>query len=128
MWRERPKHDDANFPLLLAHGRVLAQTSHPLEVVSDGGANHIRRTEELLVHPADMTRLGLADGQAVRAVTERGVRLSGVVRASEDTHPGVVSVTTLFGELASALDASEHPDPMNHVPRLEAAAVRIEPA
>ena len=127
-WRERPKHDNTNFPLLLAHGRVLAQTGKPTGVESDGGANRIRRTEELLINPADVARLGLADGQAVRAVTERGARLAGIVRASDDTHPGVVSATTLFGELASALDASEHPDPMNHVPRLEAAAVRIEPA
>ena len=127
-WRERPQHDDERFPLLLAHGRVLAQHAAAMDVEERGGINHVSRTESLIVHPDDARALGLSEGQAARAVTSAGKAVAGVVRLSDDALRGVVSLTTLFGELATALDASEHPDPMNHVPRLEAAPARIEPA
>ena len=58
---------------------------------------------------------------------EAGWTVKGVVRTSEEVLPGVASLTTLFGELATELDGSKHPDPMNHVARLNASPVRIEP-
>ena len=125
-WRERPTHDDARFPLLLAHGRVLAQPGRPAEVAADGGRNRIERDEELVLSPADAEAAGLGDGQRAVATTTGGATRRGIVRVSEGVLPGVVSLTTLFGELAVGLDASEHPQAMNHIPRLNAAPVRIE--
>jgi hypothetical protein len=69
----------------------------------------------------------VSDGQRVKAVTRTGKELVAVVRVSPEALRGIVSITTLFGELASALDASTHPDVMNHVPRLEVEPVRLEP-
>jgi anaerobic selenocysteine-containing dehydrogenase len=98
-----------------------------MKIKDDGELNQIERDEQIVVHPTDAARLGLLDAQPVRAVTSRGVTLTGVVSIAESVLPGVVSATTLFGELALAIDASEHPDPVNHIPRLETAPVRIEP-
>jgi len=126
-WRQRPSHDNERFPLVLAHGRVLAQRDRAMKIKDDGELNQIERDEQIVVHPTDAARLGLLDAQPVRAVTSRGVTLAGVVSIAESVLPGVVSATTLFGELALAIDASEHPDPVNHIPRLETAPVRIEP-
>ena len=125
-WRERPTHDDARFPLLLAHGRVLAQPGRPAEVAEDGGRNRIERDEELVLNPADAERSGLEDGQRAAVTGAAGTIRRGIVRVSEGVLPGVVSLTTLFGELAVGVDASEHPQAMNHIPRLDAAPVRIE--
>ena len=38
----------------------------------------------------------------------------------------MVSMTTLFGELATRLQASEDPNPMARVPRLSVRPVRLE--
>ena len=68
------------------------------------------------------------DESADPALTAQGTSVQGVLRVSEAVVAGVVSLTTLFGELAVSLDGSEHPDPMNHIPRLNAVPVRVEPA
>ena len=125
-WHLRPTNDDQRFPLLLAHGRVLAQPGRTTDVVAEGGRNRIERDEELVLSPADATRLGLVDGQHATATTASGMTRRGVVRTSDDVLPGVISLTTLFGELAVSVDSSDHPDPTNHIPRLNAAPVRIE--
>ena len=126
-WQERPRHQDTRFPLLLAQGRVLAQPDRSMEIVRTDGLNRIERLEFLVMTQEDAERSGVREGQTVRAVTPSGPRVQGMVRLSSSALPGVVSLTTLFGDLALALDASEHPDPMNHVPRLEVAPVRLEP-
>ena len=125
-WHPRPRQDDSRFPLLLAHGRVLAQPARPAEVVAEGGRNRIEREEELLLNPDDAARLGLAAGRRASVTTAAGSTTVGVVRVSEAVVPGVVSLTTLFGELAVSLDGAEHPDPMNHIPRLNAQPARVE--
>ncbi|MCE2469971.1 MAG: molybdopterin-dependent oxidoreductase [Dehalococcoidia bacterium] len=133
-WRPRPRHgaespesQGGRFPLLLAQGRVLAQPEREVSVHRNGGPNQVLREEELTLHPADAALAGLTDGQAVRAVTAKGAALLGRVRIAPDALEGVASATTLFGEFATALDASEHPDPMNHAPRLAVLPARIEP-
>ena len=127
-WSSRPGSQDGRFPLALAHGRVLAQSARPGRVVSEGGRNRIERSEELVLHPDDANALGVREGQSAVASTADGRTIEGIVRISTETHPGVVSLTTLFGELAASLDASKRTDPMNHIPRLNAVAVRVEPA
>ena len=158
-WREQPQHEDTEFPLLLAHGRVLVQPEQAMDVVQverapkrhpvvalpmavgagagqpqeaplatgHGLRNRIEREEHLVLTAADAQKAGVSDGQHVKAVTRTGKEIAAVVQVSPEGLRGVVSVTTLFGELASEMDASVHPDAMNHVPRLEVEPVRLEP-
>ena len=126
-WAERPAAP-RRFPLTLVHGRVLVQEGRGAEVADEDGSNRITRTEELVLHPDDAQQAGLEEREAVTATTADGRKLSGVVRISEDVLPGVVSLTTLFGALATEIQASPDPDPMNHLPRLNAAPVRVERA
>ena len=105
---------------------MLAQPGRPAEVAADGGRNRIERDEELVLSPADAERSGLEDGQRAAVTTAGGTTRRGIVRVSDDVLPGVVSLTTLFGELAVEVDSSEHPQAMNHIPRLNAAPVRID--
>ena len=44
---------------------------------------------------------------------------------NEKIYPGTASATFLFGELATALDSSDEPDPMSNVPTLLPSAVRL---
>lgn len=54
----------------------------------------------LFVHPADAGRIGLADGQTVRARTRVGV-VSVKVKVTDDVMPGVVSLPHGFGHARS---------------------------
>ncbi|MFC1935265.1 molybdopterin-dependent oxidoreductase [Chloroflexota bacterium] len=117
----------ADFPLLFVPGRVLAQEARDAGVVRIGGVNRIRRDELVEVHPQDAADLGIAEGDAVEVVSATG-RIRGIALLTEKAHRGVVSMTTLFGELAIRLHASEDPDPMARVPGLMVRPVRLEKA
>ena len=126
-WIVAPRHADDRLPFLLIPGRLLAQPEQPIEVVRAGRRNEVQRDELVVVHPDDASRRGLRDGQAARIVDGTGRRIAqGTVRVWDKAHRGTAALTTLFGEMALALDSSEHPDPMNHVPRLSVVPVRVE--
>lgn len=126
-WHPRPAREE-EFPLMLAHGRVLAQPGRKPDVVAEGKRHRIARAERFLLSPADASAAGLSEGQAAVVRTGSGAEHRGAVSVSDAVPRGVVSLTTLFGELAVEVDSSERPDPMNHIPRLNAAPARIEPA
>ena len=113
------------FPMLLVPGRVLAQEDEDAGVERIGETNHIRRTEVIDINAEDASGLGIQDGDTVEVVSAME-RLRGVASVTEDTHQGVVAMTTLFGELATRLQGSEDPDPMAKVPGLVVRPVRLE--
>ena len=117
----------SEFPLLFVPGRVLAQWEREVEVIRVDGMNHIHREELLEIHPQDASILGLAQGDAVVVVSAEW-HLAAAAYITEGAHPGVVAMTTLFGELATRLELSEDPDPMSKVPGLAISPVRIERA
>ena len=121
---EDPEILDPQHPLILVRGRVLLQPDRDMEVVKDNGANTIKREEVIELHPSDATSLGIADGDIIEAVSEEQ-RFRGVARL-RGPHPGVVSATYLFGQLASELEKSTEPDPMLKVPGLPLLTVRLE--
>ena len=118
------EHSDPDYPLLLATGRVLLQSERPLEIVSNGGRNEVRREEVVEVHADDAERLGVGDGDLVDLVA-RDRTLRGVVHVN-GVQPGLVATTELFGRLAGLLDASQEPDPMVAAERLPLTPVRLE--
>ncbi|MBI4200653.1 MAG: molybdopterin-dependent oxidoreductase [Chloroflexi bacterium] len=112
-------------PLLLVPGRVLAQEDREMEVAQADGVNQVRRDEWVELHPEDAAARGISPGDLVEVLSGRQ-RLRGIAVLREGAHRGVVSVTTLFGELATRLQASEAPDPMASVPGLVIAPARME--
>ncbi|MBM3933498.1 MAG: 2Fe-2S iron-sulfur cluster binding domain-containing protein [SAR202 cluster bacterium] len=123
----KPAAAATDFPLTLAHGRVLHQPDHEGEIVKAGKINDIQRDEYLEFHEEDARNLGLKAGEWTELVSDRGDRYRGIVRLTTD-HKGVVSLTTLFGGLASDLDQSREPDPMLKAPGLPLLQVRVEKA
>jgi formate dehydrogenase alpha subunit len=120
-----PVHDDPEYPMVLAPGRVLLQSGRHLEIVSESGRNEIKRQEIVEVHADDAERLGVGDGDLVELVS-KDRRVRGVVHVN-GVQPGLVATTELFGGLASVLDASKVPDPMLVAERLPLVPVRLEP-
>ncbi|MBI4202369.1 MAG: molybdopterin-dependent oxidoreductase [Chloroflexi bacterium] len=115
----------AEFPFTFVPGRVLAQQEREMAVERIGGVNHVRREELVEMHPEDAASLGLQPGDRVEVFMPSG-RMAGSVSVIQSQHRGVVSMTTLFGELATQLQASEHPDPMARVPVLSIRPARVE--
>ena len=116
-------HDDEEYPLLLAHGRVLHQPEEELEIIQINGRNAIRRDETVQLHPEDAADLGISAGEWVEAVSARG-RAAGIADLTGPQR-GLVSITTLFGDLATDLAASDEPDPMLTAPTLPLIPVRV---
>ena len=123
-WHPRPA-PDPQFPLMLAHGRVLIEPGRKPNVTVAGKRNRVQREERFVLNPVDAAAARLGDGGAAAVTTAGGEERHGTVALSDAVPAGVVSLTTLFGELAVEVDASDRPDPMNHIPRLNAVPVRI---
>ena len=121
---QAPERLDPEYPLLLAWGRVLHQPNRDMRIVKVDGRNSVVRDEIMELHPEDASHMGIAEGDWVEAVSSKG-RMGGVARLT-GPQQGLVSTTTLFGQLITELERSEAPDPMLKVPTLPLMPVRIE--
>ena len=122
--RDAPRADDDEFPMRLAMGRVLHQPDREVEIVKVDGRNTVVRREVLEVHADDAAARGIADGDWIEAVCPTG-RVGGVAKLS-GPQPGLVSTTTLFGQLVTELENSEEPDVMANIPGLSLLPARLE--
>ncbi len=120
-----PDRADPEYPLILAPGRMLLQSDRAMEIATVKGRNSIVQEERVEVHSEDAERLGLGDGDLVDVVGRQS-RVRGVVHVN-GVHPGLVATTELFGRLATVLDSSGGPDPMQRAERLRLLPVRLEP-
>ena len=121
---EPPVHDNSEYPLLLARGRVLHQPGRDLEIETVDSRNRLKRDEIIELHAEDARELGVSEGEWVEVAHAQG-RVRGIVRRSNPQR-GLSSATTLFGELLTGLEASESPDPMLKVPGLPLTPARVE--
>ena len=114
----------AQYPLLFIPGRVLLQAKREMDVV-EGKLNKVSRDEYLEIHPEDAAALRLSEGEPVEMAVN-GHRLHAKALITDKTHKGTVSSTSLFGQLAEDIQASEYPDPMSKVPGLSISAVTVQ--
>ena len=117
-------HTDAEYPLLLARGRVLHEADRSMEVSQDGKRNVIRRSAIIKLHQDDVEALDLTEGDWVEVISARD-RIRGIVEPS-GPHRGLVASTSLFGEVATEIDRSKDPDPVLNVDGLPLTPVRVE--
>jgi formate dehydrogenase (NADP+) alpha subunit len=110
----------------LAPGRVLLQSEREMQV-EGGKLNRIVRDEWVQMNPDDGASWSIAEGDAVEIETPAH-RLAGLAKFDESIPPGMVAVTTLFGQLAVELQTSEELDPMSKVPVLDIVPARITKA
>jgi|TARA_B100001971_G_scaffold208345_1_gene230050 predicted molibdopterin-dependent oxidoreductase YjgC len=120
---EATDHEDAEYPLLLARGRVLNQSEVDVEIVEKGRMNTVSRRETIRLHPFDASMLGISVGDQVEVETAYEA-FAGVAEIT-GTQPGIVNLTTLFGPLISELEHSGDPDPMLNAPKLPLAPARV---
>ena len=114
---------DPEYPLWFVPGRVLLQADREMEITGEK-MNRIARAEWVQMNPADAARWSLTEGDAVEVRT-RQHQLSGIAKPDAAVPPGMVAVTTLFGQMVVDLQASEAMDPMSRTPTLDIAPAAV---
>ncbi len=113
--------DDSEYPFLLVPGRVLLQNHRDMEII-EGKRNRIQRQGWGEWNASDAAAIG--EGDEVEVLTQRG-DLTGQARLVDSVPPGVVAVTSLFGQLAVDLQDSKDPDPASNVPGLDIRPAKV---
>ena len=124
---------DLDFPSWLVPGRVLFNQGREMEIIK-GKRNQIQREDWVEMNPATATALAMEDGDLVEVHTRTGndgTMLTGTVHLNDLVPQGVISTTSIFGQLAIAMQESQAPDPASNVAGLDihrAAIVKLTPA
>jgi anaerobic selenocysteine-containing dehydrogenase len=117
---------DDEYPLVLTTGRSLYHFHTGTMTRRVKGLNTLQRQELVEMNPKDATALGIADGEIVRVVSRRG-EVTARAKLTEDSPPGVVSMTFHFAESPTNLLTNPALDPVAKIPELKVCAVKVRP-
>ena len=113
-----------DFPIRLTTGRRLDSFNTGVQTV--GYSSPLRRGETLDIAPEDGERLGVEDGDIVRAVSRRGA-VEVPVRYDRTLRPGLAFMTLHFqDDVATNLLTIDATDPKSGTAEFKASAIRIE--
>lgn len=118
-----PPPPPEGFPLWFAPGRVLLQQHREMEVAK-GKRNRIIREEWVELNPQDAATMELEEGDKISVQTPEG-QFPGVARYNPHVPRGTVSSTSLFGQLAIDMEASEEFEPAAMLPGLLVCPARV---
>jgi formate dehydrogenase major subunit len=114
------------FPIRLTTGRRL--DSFNTGVQTNEYTSPLRTKEALLISPADGERLGVADGERVRASSRRG-SVEVPVRFDATLRPGLAFMTLHFpDQVATNVLTIDATDPKSGTAEFKASAIRIDKA
>jgi formate dehydrogenase major subunit len=112
------------YPIRLTTGRRL--DSFNTGVQSGRYRSPLRRGESLDMHPDDLRRLGLADGEVVRVTSRRG-SIQAPVRADDALRPGLTFMTLHFpDDVATNILTIDATDPKSGTAEFKATAIRVD--
>jgi len=116
----------AEYPFVLNTGRSLQHWHTGSMTRRTKALDAIRPEAGCEIHPEDLARLGIADGDLVRLTTRRNsITIKAV--ASTKTSKGSVFLPFGFREAAGNLLTTDQLDPDGKIPSFKYAAVRVEP-
>lgn len=115
---------DEEYPLILTTERSLYHYHGTLTRKVEG-LNTLRAKELVEVNPNDANALGIADGEVVRVISRRG-EVTARVKVTNDSPPGVVTMSFHFAESPTNTLTNPALDPVAKIPEFKVCAVRIE--
>lgn len=121
---EPSPHNDSEYPYLLAKGRLLHQSQRPVEIELIGKRNTIKMADVLEIHPDDANTIGVLDGEWIE-LTSSYMTLRAVAQLTSP-QKGLVSTTSLFGQMITELESSKAHDPTVNIDTLSLIPVKIE--
>lgn len=108
----------------LVQGRVLSMNHDLYSVIELDNHNVIQRPEVFEINPGSAESMQVKEGDLVTLRTEE-YETDGTVRINSELPAGIISHTSLFGELAVELQNSDKINPMSDVPKLRVLAASI---
>jgi formate dehydrogenase alpha subunit len=118
---------DRDYPLILNTGRILYHWHGGTITRRVPGLLELAPRLEVMIHPADARRLGIAEGDAVRVASRRG-ELTAHARLTDAVRPGAVFVPFVkLQESAANFLTNSALDPIAKIPEYKVCAVRVEP-
>jgi len=125
-YRDPAETTNDEYPLWLTTGRRLQSYHTHTQTGRAGGMEYFIPGESLEIHPDDVTRLGLTDGEACRMSSPRGT-VDIIVKATTKSPPGTVFTSFSFEDTpVNALTGSGY-DPTTHTAELKVCPGRVEP-
>ncbi|MEY2955798.1 MAG: hypothetical protein RL123_526, partial [Pseudomonadota bacterium] len=117
---------DRDYPLILITGRMLEHW-HTGSMTRRAGALDALEPEAFVaLHPATLSRMGLAPGDMVRVTTRRGT-LEARARADRAVAEDCLFMPFAFVEAAANVLTNPQLDPFGKIPEFKYAAARLEP-
>ena len=125
--RPAAEEPDADYPVLLTTGRVLAQYQSGAQTRRVAELNAAAPGPFVQLHPLLADRLGVAEGDAVAVVSRRG-RAVAPARVGTDIRPDTVFMPFHWpGEGRANTVTNPALDPVSRMPEFKVCAVRLEP-
>jgi formate dehydrogenase major subunit len=117
---------DAEFPMVLITGRQLEHWHTGSMTRRAGVLDALEPAATASLNGADLARLGLQPGDAVRIQTRRG-SVTLATRRDDGTPTGAVFVPFAYVEAAANLLTNAALDPFGKIPEFKYCAARLEP-
>ena len=125
-YRDPAEVIDDNFPFWLTTGRRLEAYHSRTQTGRSEGIDYLLSEETLEIHPDDLARLEVADGETVRMASRRG-EIEIKVEATTRSPRGTVFTSFSFAEVAvNELTGSGY-DPVTQTAELKVCPVRLTP-
>jgi formate dehydrogenase major subunit len=118
---------DAHYPMVLTTGRQLEHWHTGAMTRRASVLDALEPEAVANLAPADMRRLGIAPGGAVRVTTRRGA-IELKARADGAVPAGMVFIPFCYAEAAANLLTNPQLDPFGKIPEFKYCAARVEPA
>ncbi|GAA1101329.1 molybdopterin oxidoreductase family protein [Streptomyces javensis] len=126
--RPAAEEPDAEYPVLLTTGRVLAQYQSGAQTRRVGELNEAAPGPYVQLHPLLAERLGVDEGAPVAVVSRRG-RAVAPARISRDIRPDTVFMPFHWAGPGRANTVTNPAlDPVSRMPEFKVCAVRLEQA
>ena len=116
---------DESYPFVLSTGRILHHFHTGSMSRRAEALNAYVRDAYVEIHPDDLARLGLRDGDPIRVTTRRGT-IDTRAKATERVAEGTVFAPFHFGEAPANRLTNDALDPKAKIPELKVAACRLE--
>ncbi len=116
---------DADYPLVLNTGRVLEHWHTGTMTRRAQVLDALQPKPFVEIHPDDLARLAVADGNEVTVRSKRGA-IHLPARSSDKVQPGSVFIPFHFREAAANVLTNDALDPYGKIPEFKFCAVRVE--
>lgn len=124
-YRPPAEEPDADYPLRLTTGRVVAHYHTGTMTRRCWGLNGVAPREYVEIHPRDAAGLGIADGDSIRVTSRRGT-VTAVARVTTRITPGLVFMTFHYSESSGNMLTNSAADPVTQTPELKICAVSVQ--